>query len=80
MRNANEKTRRWLTGGDVARMLGLSRMTVGRLAEEGILPFIRPNPLGERRFPAEEIERIAKGEKPTAVFPSAKTRRPAHAA
>ena len=50
---------RYLASSDVARILHVSPKTVARWARAGQLPFIRTLG-GHRRFPASEINRLAR--------------------
>ena len=49
-----------LTTQDVSRLLGVSSMTVVRLADEGTLP-CKKTPKGHRRFKRGDVERIING-------------------
>ncbi len=50
--------RRYLSRGEVARLLDVSPHTVYRWTREGRLPYVL-TPGGRRRYPREEVERLA---------------------
>ena len=54
-----DRTTRFLSRKDVARLFGVSTSTVTRWAREGLLKTIR-TPGGHYRFPAEETIGLAK--------------------
>lgn len=48
----------WLSGGDVARRLGVSRSTVLELRRRGRLTGYRYGPAGHYRYRRGEVERL----------------------
>ena len=54
-----------MSSGDVARTFGVDVTTVGRWADEGLLPHFK-TPGGQRRFRREDVERFIKDQEPAA--------------
>lgn len=54
-----------MSTGDVAEVFGVATETVGRWADEGLLPHFK-TPGGQRRFRREDVERFIKDQEPAA--------------
>ena len=50
------ESKRMLTTGDVAQLLGVHDNTVRRWSQNGILRFYRINPRGDRRFRRRDVD------------------------
>jgi excisionase family DNA binding protein len=46
----------WLRSGEVAKLFGVNKRTVGKWAQQGVLG-VRRTSGGQYRFPASEVER-----------------------
>lgn len=57
--------RRLLTSIETAKVLGVSRWTVRRWAEDGYLRAIRLGPHGHYRIPVSEVARVSEAGLPT---------------
>jgi len=57
------KKQEFLMSGDVARILGLSHVSIARLVQAGLLPTAGETPTGYRLYRRADVERLRKERK-----------------